>query len=421
MAKRKIDFKKAAFRIGLIIFFVILIFILVGSLFKKSVIKQGSINEGALKYKDKTCIVYYPNNKEFRKYAEDICSNTIDEQVYDYSLIPYGDYYLVSYLDGTKFFMDKNNNPLIIDTLSNECRGVVSDYLRYQVQSEETDEGYTIDFLEKSYYKNLNLENKKVTINGLDVSVYLDEFDRTVSFPIFAIEKYLNINLGSSDYKYVRPHYVSKTRKNCILTFDDGPSIKNSSRIIDELYHYGGSATFFILGNRMNQEAVDMIDDSISKGNVYGSHTENNKNLTNIESDEEILYEIMSPAYALASGVEDEEYAIKGINYNMQFYRPPFGFRNSRVDEISPLIAVKWDIDLEDWKYRDSEHLYNRLMELDQNDEINNNLISIHDCYDDSADGICKAIKELADKGYQFITVSEYFDLIDFDYNREYY
>lgn len=406
-------------RLGSIAVVFVLLILLIVNLPKKN--KQGSINKDSLKYKKGTCTVYYPNNREFKRYAEDICSKTVDEQVYEYALVPYGDYYLVSYSDGTKFFMDKDNKELVIDSLSNECREVVSDYLRYQAQSEESDEAYSIDFLEKSYYKNLDLHGKSVSLNGTDVSIYLDEFDRTISFPIFAIEKYLNINLGSSDYHYVRPHYVSSTRKNCILTFDDGPSMKNSSAIIDELYHYGGSATFFILGNRVNQEAVDMIADSISKGNIYGSHTENNKNLTNIEDDDEIYYEIMSPAEVLATGYEDENMKIKGINYNMQFYRPPFGFRDSRVDKISPLIAVKWDIDLEDWKYRDADHLYDRLMELDANDEINNNLLTIHDSYDDSAEGIVRAIKVLAEKGYQYITVSEYFDLIDFDYNREYY
>lgn len=419
MAKRRINYKKMFLRLGCVVLIVLLFILLVSKLFKNN--KKGSANENSLKYKKGTCTVYYPKNREFKKYAEEICSKTIDEQIYDYALIPYGDYYLVSYSDDTKFFMDKDNNPLVIDSLSNECRQVVSDYLRYQAQSEENDEAYSIDFLERSYYRNIDLQDKKVSLNGVEVSVYLDEFDRTVTFPIFTIEKYLNINLGNNDYHYVRPHYVSSTRKNCILTFDDGPSIKNSTKIIDELYHYGGSATFFILGNRINQEAVDLISDSISKGNVYGSHTENDKNLTTIEDDDEVYYEIMSPAEVLASGYEDDNLKIKGINYNMQFYRPPFGYRDSRIDKISPLIAVKWDIDLEDWKYRDANHLYDRLMELDANDEINNNLITIHDSYDDSAEGIARAIRTLAEKGYQFITVSEYFDLIDFDYNREYY
>lgn len=419
MVKRRINYKKMFLRLGIIVGTILLMVLIISILGKDE--KKGSINEDALKYKKGTCTVYYPHNKEFKRYAEDICSRSIGEQVYDYAPVPYGDYYLISYSDDTKFFVDKNNNPLVIDSLSNECRMVVSDYLRYDVQSEEDDLGYSIDFLEDSYYKNLNITDKKISISGTDVSIYLDEFDRTVTFPIFAIEKYLNINLGNKDYRYVRPHYVSKTRKNCILTFSGGPSIKNSSKIIDELYHYGGSATFFILGNRINQEAVDMISDSISKGNVYGSFTENRVNLTTLDSDEEILYEIMSPAEVLSVGVKDDNFDIKGINYNMQFYRPPFGFRDSRVDSISPLIAVKWDIDSEDWKYRDSEHLYNKLMELDQEDLINNNLISIQDSFDDSAEGTVKAIKELANKGYQFITVSEYFDLIDFDYNRKYY
>ncbi len=84
-----------------------------------------SINEGARKYRAKTCTVFYPNNSSFEKYAKSICEKNVEETLYDYASIPYGDYYLVSYSDGTKFFMDKDNNPLVIEKLPNECKEIV--------------------------------------------------------------------------------------------------------------------------------------------------------------------------------------------------------------------------------------------------------------------------------------------------------
>lgn len=380
-----------------------------------------SINEGARKYRAKTCTVFYPNNSSFEKYAKSICEKNVEETLYDYASIPYGDYYLVSYSDGTKFFMDKDNNPLVIEKLPNECKEIVSDYLRYDMQKEEIDEAYTLDFYEKTYYKNLDISNAEISMDGTDLLIYLKDFDRTVTIPIFYVQEYLGLNLGSNGETYIKPHYVSPNRKTCILTFNDGPSIQNSTRLIDTLYEYGANATFFILGNRINQEAVDMIKDSIIKGNEYGSYTENGNVLTDL-SDEEVYYEIMSPADVLAVGYKDDIYDIKGINYSMKYYRAPLGYRDSRIDEISPLISIRWDIDSYDWYYRDGDVLYNYLMtELEPVDALDRQIIILHDTFPETVDTMKIIIKELAGKGYQFLNISEYLNLINFDFNKDAY
>ena len=417
MKTRRLNVKKMVFRILLIALILGAIIFVVIKLLSKS---SQSINEGARRYTSKTCTVFYPDNKKFEKYAKDICEKNIDETVYDYALIPYGDYYLVTYSNGTKFFMDKESNPLIIDKLTNECREVVSDYLRYDMQKEENDEAYTLDFYEKTYYKNLDISNAELSLNGTDLSVYLKDFDRTITFPIFYIQDYLGLNLGSSGGTYVRPHYVSPNRKICLFTFNDGPSIQNSSRLIDTLYEYGANATFFILGSVVNQESVDMIKDSITRGNEYGSHTENGKILTDL-SDEEMYYEIMSPADVLSVGYKDDTYDIKGINYNMKYYRATYDMRDERVDRISPLISIRWDIDSYDWLYRDGDFLYEYLMELESYDALDRQIVIMHDSYPETVDAANKAIKELAGKGYQFLNISEYLNLINFDFNKEAY
>ena len=415
MPTRKLNVKKMIFRIGLIVLIIAAIVFAVISFIPKS---SQSINEGARKYKSGTCTVFYPDNRELEKYAKSICEKNIDETEYDYALIPYGDYYLVTYSDGTKYFMDKENNPLVIDKLTNECKAVVSDYLRYDMQKEELDEYYTLDFYDKTYYKNLDISEAEVSLNGTDVSVYLKEFDRTITFPVFYIQEYLGLNLGSNNTTYVKPHYISKDRKTCIFTFNDGPSIQNSSRLIDTLYEYGANATFFIQGNKVNQESVDMMKDSIMKGNEYGSHTENGKILTEL-SDEEVYYEIMAPADVLAVGYKDDQYDIKGINYNMKYYRATYDIRDERIDRISPLISIRWDIDSYDWLYRDGDHLYNYLMELESYDALDRQIVIMHDYYPETVDAVNEVIKELAGKGYQFVNISEYLDLVGFDFNKE--
>ena len=418
MAKRKIDIKKAVVRICIIALIIGGLIYLILNLFSHS--SSKSINSDAKTYKHNTCTVYYPNNKEFKKYAEDICKKSSGNETYDYALIPYGDYYLVNYSDGSKFIMDKENNPLVINKLSNECKEVISDYLRYEMQKEELDEAYTLDFYEKTYYKNLDISNAEVSLDGLNVNVYLPEYDRTIIFPIFYIQEYLGLNFGQGAGKYVKPHYVSDKRKTILFTFNDGPSIANSTRLIDTLYKYGANATFFILGNRVNQEAVDMMKDSVEKGNEYGSHTENGKVLTDM-SDEDVLYEIMSPAEVLSVGYKDDTYDIKGFDYNMKYYRAPLDRRDARIDRISPLMSIRWDVDSYDWSNRDEEKLYELLMDLDAKDALDRQIVIMHDCYPETVDAVNRVIKELAGKGYQFLNISEYLELIGYDTNKAAY
>ena len=138
-------------------------------------------------------------------------------------------------------------------------------------------------------------------------------------------------------------------------------------------------------------------------------------------SDEDVLYEIMSPAEVLSVGYKDDTYDIKGFDYNMKYYRAPLDRRDARIDRISPLMSIRWDIDSYDWSNRDSDKLYEIIMDRDKEDALDRQIVILHDAYSDTADIMDKIIKELAGKGYQFLNMTEYLELIDFDFNKKAY
>ena len=86
-----------------------------------------SIHEDASKYKTRHCLAFYPETEDGRSYAKTLCKGVKDDTVYDYSLVPYGDYYLVSYGNDLKYFVDKEMHKMEIKELTEELNRQVED------------------------------------------------------------------------------------------------------------------------------------------------------------------------------------------------------------------------------------------------------------------------------------------------------
>ncbi len=67
-----------------------------------------------------------------------------------------------------------------------------------------------------------------------------------------------------------RPENVGD--KVCYLTFDDGPSLKVTPKILETLDKYNAKATFFVVGN-MNDETFSLIEDINEQGHAIGIHS----------------------------------------------------------------------------------------------------------------------------------------------------
>ena len=67
-------------------------------------------------------------------------------------------------------------------------------------------------------------------------------------------------------------------KKRVAITFDDGPAFDNDSvqrltyKIVDEFEKYGGTATFFVLGNRINATTGKAIQYANEHGFEFGIH-----------------------------------------------------------------------------------------------------------------------------------------------------
>ncbi|MBQ0036854.1 MAG: polysaccharide deacetylase family protein, partial [Firmicutes bacterium] len=279
-------FKKPILFLGALIAILVVVFYIIPSI---KFIGHKSVHNDAKSYQTFSCKIYYPNSSYAKKIAKSICDNDDSGVVYDYSLVPYGDYFLIKYGDGNNHFVDKEYNELKFDSLNEESRTLLSDYLRYTIKQTNPDKYYKTSFMEETTPENIDVDEITYTIGDTDLIAHFNKYDLDVSIPLKHVQIFMNMNFGYSDEKYVKPKYLDSSKPYICLTFEDGPIYfgeATSSRIVDTLAKYDATATFFVPGDYLedNQALYAFLEDSISKGNEYGSNTTSQEYLTNLNT-----------------------------------------------------------------------------------------------------------------------------------------
>ncbi|WP_157805627.1 polysaccharide deacetylase family protein [Bacillus sp. mrc49] len=190
----------------------------------------------------------------------------------------------------------------------------------------------------------------------------------------------------------VQNEWIDPAKKVIALTFDDGPHPSHTMSILNDLDRYDAHATFFVLGNRV-QHYPQVLQKMLEQGNEIGNHSWDHPQLTRLDKGK-IKDEIKSTQEAVdkATGMEPS------------LIRPPYGAINDNVrDYMDDLKVVLWDVDPEDWKYRDEKKIVNKVMDKVSDGKI----VLMHDIYQTSAEAAGKIIKQLHDKDYQMVTISE--------------
>ena len=195
------------------------------------------------------------------------------------------------------------------------------------------------------------------------------------------------------DEVYENESYLSydPTKKYIAFTFDDGPSRANTKDIVDYLSEYNYHATFFMLGSFMvnNADIVKYVYDS---GNEIGSHTYNHKELKRL-SMSEVANEINNTNSVYENIVDDK----------LTLIRPPYGGINDKIKETFDYVYILWNVDTEDWRYKDSDYVYNYILDHVKDGDI----VLMHDIHNTTKEAVEKVLPELYVRGYRVVSVSE--------------
>ena len=162
------------------------------------------------------------------------------------------------------------------------------------------------------------------------------------------------VNIGFGQYKASSIHGTKKIS----LTYDDGPHIINTPKILDLLKEYNVKATFFVLTANINSNNRFIIDRIVNEGHNLASHDhdhDNNNNETRSTYKSELTKTIKK-----IENILDE----LGVHQTEMYYRFPYGAygKNRAYHHMNVMKEVSqelygencinfafWDIDTNDW------------------------------------------------------------------------
>lgn len=302
---------------------------------------------------------------------------------------------------------DKENEEFITlsDLLNQEALATLSESTKQHFETETPEECGSQNFAIFSAPSASNFEKFVMRKDGF--VFYFEQgtlFDHSAYMEVPYEELADTIDLESEELTAFVPYedilnepvkHIDPNKPMIALTFDDGPTKKYTTAILDALKEYQASATFFVLGSRAN-DFPDILQRMVLEGNEIGNHTFSHKQLTTL-SKENVEEEISAT-----------QESIHGVtNKYPSLIRPPYGSKNDTVMQCANgKKIVTWSLDTEDWKSRNTETIVNKVLKEVQDGDI----ILMHDLYASTAEAAIILIPKLQDMGYQLVTVSELYE-----------
>jgi peptidoglycan/xylan/chitin deacetylase (PgdA/CDA1 family) len=179
------------------------------------------------------------------------------------------------------------------------------------------------------------------------------------------------------------------------MTFDDGPHVENTPRLLDMLKERGIKATFFVVG-QCAAEYPDIMKRIVAEGHEVGNHSWSHPQLTKMGE----------------GGVTDElqrthDVITQTTGAAPTVMRPPYGAftANQRAwaNHKWGYKIILWDVDPLDWKIRNADHVKSEILK----GTVNGSIVLSHDIHKSTVDAMPATLDGLAAKGFKFVTVSE--------------
>ena len=212
--------------------------------------------------------------------------------------------------------------------------------------------------------------------------------------------------LSKAGYYFLTPEEAYKaftenalpTKKVVWLTFDDGPNATTTNDVIDKLEKYDIVASFFLIGNNINDESAKAVKRAYDLGCEINNHSRTHSNMTELSA-EDIRAEF--------EYTDEKVYEITGEH--TKFFRPPYISVHQIVfDNIDvPFIA---GIGANDWEDRVTTEMRAKMILKQAKD---GDIILLHDAEGNSmtVEALDTIIPELQKQGYKFVTVTELFKI----------
>ena len=193
--------------------------------------------------------------------------------------------------------------------------------------------------------------------------------------------------------EYGRKQTDNSNYKMVALTFDDGPAHTTTATLLNNLRHNGAQATFFIVGDRIEEHAYIVLrenDENHSIQSHHFKHTDTSKStIGRIQSYTEKMYKAMTETFGLGP----------------LMLRAPYGIFDYFIKAKVNLPLIEWDVDTKDWTGKSSAAVLNVV----KKEVKEGSIILMHDIKDHTPESGRLAAEWLYDNGYMCVTVEDLF------------
>jgi peptidoglycan-N-acetylglucosamine deacetylase len=179
------------------------------------------------------------------------------------------------------------------------------------------------------------------------------------------------------------------------MTFDDGPSPGNTTRLLDILKQRNIKVTFFMIGPNVVAHP-EIARRALAEGHEIGNHSWTHPQLSKL-SDQRVTEEITKTQEAIKNA----------CGFTPTLLRPPYGAITKRqrewIENQFELNVILWSVDPLDWKRPGAAVITQRILSGAQSGAI----ILSHDIHQQTVDAMPATFDALLAKGYKFVTVSQ--------------
>lgn len=203
-----------------------------------------------------------------------------------------------------------------------------------------------------------------------------------------------NCPTGAKDFNNMYGKFdayaLSNSKKQVILTFDQGYENGYTAKILDTLKEKGVHAIFFLTGDYAKKETA-LVNRMIDEGHTLGNHGMTHAQFPKL-SDDELKEEIMSL----------HDFVKETYGYEMQYLRPPCGEFSERSLETTQSLGYKtimWSFAYVDWN-TDDQPPENKALDKMLCSAHDGAVYLLHSVSETNANVLGKMIDGLREKGY---------------------
>lgn len=208
---------------------------------------------------------------------------------------------------------------------------------------------------------------------------------------------YTSYSIGSGFY--IRSFCKKNTDEKVVaLTFDDGPDVVQTPKVLDVLKKYQVPACFFCIGSKINSNE-DLLRRIISEGHLVGNHS--------------YTHSKTFPVYSFTRMKNDLEACQRLLDAVLPekstLFRPPFGVTNPTIARVVKALGFKsigWNVRSLDTSGKHPEFIMKRLKKKIAPGSV----LLLHDRMPHSDVLLSLLLEYLGTEGYRVERIDRWFD-----------